>query len=151
MFAVRYAENYSFPIAVLYGNAKKDYMPFIKVIVDELKESSKCRLKISKNGKLIADTRVHLFACIGDGLEQQALMGHRGVAHTNGCRYCICCGEHPNDKGEGNNHGMYFVDRKAAMRTKESLALNDKSDEFVSILSKYKCFINLYLLALFFL
>jgi hypothetical protein len=33
---------------------------------------------------------------------------------------------------------MYFVDRNATMRTKESLALNDKSEEFVSILSKYK-------------
>jgi hypothetical protein len=138
MFFIRYSDKYSFPVAVLYGNAKKDYMPFIKVVVDELKASSKRTLNITKNGNFVAETKVHLFACVGDGLEQQALMGHRGVAHTNGCRYCICCGEHPDDKGEGNNHGMYFVDRNAAMRTKESLALNDKSEEFVSILSKYK-------------
>lgn len=87
-------------------------------------------MEVERNGIPVVKANIYLLYCIGDGLEQQNLMNHGGVGSTYGCRYCICKGEHPNDKD--TNRGMYFLDTKAAIRTKDSLMLKDASVPSVS-------------------
>jgi hypothetical protein len=121
----RYTDQYSFPVAILYGAAKKNYRAFLKIVVDEFVECTKRPIEVKKNGNLIAKSYISLFAVIGDGLEQSAMMSFAGHFHRYGCRYCLTRGDHPNDKGDGNNRGMYFHLRNQPLREKESLVMED--------------------------
>jgi hypothetical protein len=85
------------------------------------------------NGEEVARSNIYLLCLIGDGIEQKSMMGHQGVAAKFGCRYCTCEGEHPDDKADTKNNGMYFVSRKGKIRTIDSIMLKDKSPHFVSI------------------
>jgi hypothetical protein len=121
----RYTDKYSFPVAILYGAAKKNYRAFLKIVVDEFEACTKRPIEVKKNGRLIATSFISLLAVIGDGLEQSAMMSFAGHFHRYGCRYCLTRGDHPNDKGAGNNGGMYFYLHNQPLREKESLTMDD--------------------------
>jgi hypothetical protein len=134
LYLSRYTSKYTFPVAILYGSAKKDYRAFLRIIVKEFEDCMKRLIQVTRNLTLVATSYISLFCLVGDGLEQSAMMSFAGHMHRYGCRYCLTEGDHPNDKGNGNGGGMYFHLRGQTLREKESLTLSDDREEDVSIL-----------------
>jgi hypothetical protein len=71
---------------VVYGNAKKNYRSFLNLIIKELEIVQTKPLLVKKNGRVVTKAKVHLLCVLGDGIEQQALMNHKGHMSIYGCR-----------------------------------------------------------------
>ncbi|KAI8637280.1 hypothetical protein BD408DRAFT_354054, partial [Parasitella parasitica] len=117
-------------IAILPSKAKGDFDSFLAPIIDEVNLLSEKTLVVKANGEAAVKCKVYIIFINGDGIEANRMLNFQGHMSTYGCRFCIAKGEHRTD---GNNAtGMYFADRNAPLRSKESLLLNDKSALFVN-------------------
>ncbi|CEP06796.1 hypothetical protein, partial, partial [Parasitella parasitica] len=124
----RYARHATFQIAILPSKAKGDFDSFMAPIVDEVNLLSEKTLVIVGNDNQPVKCKVYVLFINGDGIEANRMLNFQGHMSTYGCRFCITKGEHRVDGS--NATGMYFADRKAPLRTKESLLLKDKTDLF---------------------
>ncbi|CEP18974.1 hypothetical protein [Parasitella parasitica] len=124
----RYARHATFQIAILPSKAKGDFDSFMAPIVDEINLLSKKNLVVASNGDELVKCRVYVLFVNGDGIEANRMLNFQGHMSTYGCRFCIAKGEHRVDGNKAT--GMYFADRNAPLRTKESLLLKDKSALF---------------------
>ena len=126
-------------MAVVFYKDKIDLNSYLRPIVKELSNLNKKPLLVIRNNVQVAISRVTALYVCGDGVQCNELMNFAGHTSKNGCRFCITGGEHRSDAydKEGNvvsgKHGMYFQSRNKELRSKDSLILNDKSSQYVSI------------------
>ncbi|KAG2209290.1 hypothetical protein INT47_005582 [Mucor saturninus] len=119
--SIRYNDEYTFQVAILFGDTKKDFDSYLRPIIESLDRLSREPVVVRKNGVHVTSARIFNLGVIADGIEiNQRLLMFSG--HTNwwGCRFCIVKGGHPVDGGKG---GMYFFGRDSAIRTKTFLLL----------------------------
>jgi hypothetical protein len=86
IYTYSYTKEFSFPVAIVYGKVKKNYRSFLDLVIKELELVSAKPLLVKRNGEKVACAKVHLLCIIGDGIEQQALMNHKGHQSIYGCR-----------------------------------------------------------------
>jgi hypothetical protein len=55
-------------------------------IIKELKMVETKPLLVKRKGEEVARAKIHLLCVLGDGIEQQALMNHKGHTSIYGCR-----------------------------------------------------------------
>ena len=86
----RYTNDYTFQIAIFYGDTKTNFESYLRPIIRSLDQLSKQPLVVKRNGEHIATSNVFCFGVIADGVEinQRLLMfgGHTGF---HGCRFCL--------------------------------------------------------------
>ena len=149
----RYARNATFQVAILPAKSKADFDSFLKPIIEEVKMLGEKTMLIMNGSQEPIKCKVYVLYVNGDGIECNRLMNFSGhswydlqkkklriitytqIFHfsTNGCRFCITTGVHRSDgPPNARRTGMYFIDRKAPLRTKESLLLQDTTSTFVS-------------------
>ncbi|KAI9243536.1 hypothetical protein EDC94DRAFT_700008 [Helicostylum pulchrum] len=112
--------------------SKNDFSSYLKPIVNELKTLSEKTIVIQTGTESpIIRCKVYALFVNGDGIECNRLMNFSGHTGTYGCRFCLTKGTQRTD-GPPNTRraGMYFADRTAPLRSKESLLLEDSSSTY---------------------
>ncbi|KAI9243382.1 hypothetical protein EDC94DRAFT_669616, partial [Helicostylum pulchrum] len=129
----RYARHATFQIGILPGSSKSDFSSYLKPIVNELKTLSEKTIVIQTGTESIIRCKVYALFVNGDGIECNRLMNFSGHTGTYGCRFCLTKGTQRTD-GPPNTRraGMYFANRTAPLRSKESLLLEDSSPIYVT-------------------
>lgn len=74
----RLTNNNVIPLAVLYGNRKKDLRSFLKPFIKELAIFGRTPLRVFKNGVLVATSNIFCLAASSDLIETSKLMDHTG-------------------------------------------------------------------------
>ncbi|KAI9243694.1 hypothetical protein EDC94DRAFT_492976, partial [Helicostylum pulchrum] len=128
-----YARHATFQIGILPGSSKSDFSSYLKPIVNELKTLSEKTIVIQTGTESIIRCKVYALFVNGDGIECNRLMNFSGHTGTYGCRFCLTKGTQRTD-GPPNTRraGMYFANRTAPLRSKESLLLEDSSPIYVT-------------------
>lgn len=86
----RYTDEYTFQVAILFGDTKKDFDSYLRPIIESLDRLSREPVVVRKNGVHVTSARIFNLGVIADGIEiNQRLLMFSG--HTNwwGCRFCI--------------------------------------------------------------
>ncbi|CAO3669755.1 unnamed protein product [Rhizopus stolonifer] len=113
------------PIVTIYGEShNKALDSFLKPIAKELELLGNKPLIIKNNGNIVTRANFYPLMITGDDPGVSKLNHHDGAqACKHGCRICITCGYHPDDKKDPR--GMYFVQRNQIIRTKDGITLKN--------------------------